>query len=96
MSYVIRYGKETKQENKIRRNRQKQWLIWTAVGVCVMAAVWVPSVNKVVRSLLVPWLNDHTVAAFESMVGRIGEGMAIPAALTEFCREIIAGAQVPV
>lgn len=96
MSYVIRYGQQTKQENMMRKVRQKQWIAWTVPVVCILIAVLVPSVNSVVNKILFPWLNDRTVAAFEAMVTQIGDGTAVSAALIGFCREIISHAWIPV
>lgn len=95
MSYVIRYGQEMKQETKIRQNRQINRILWIAAAACILAVLLVPSVNAAARGLLFPWLNDRTAAAFETMISRIGDGAAVPAALVDFCREIIGDGWIP-
>ena len=94
MSYVIRYGQETKQEISLKRHNLRQGLVWSCLGTAALVGfLWSPA-RDMVRQLLCPWLDEMTIQAFGKMINSIGDGTAVPAALVEFCREIIGNAGI--
>ena len=96
MSYSIRYGQDTKQEARMKKQSMKKWIGIVCVVAAMTAGILMPQIRELAHKLLFPWLNEATAAAFGVMVQKIGEGNAGPAAFLDFCREVIGNALVPV
>lgn len=96
MSYAIRYGQDTKQERSMKRLRNRKRMGWILVVAAMLTAVLWPHGQTLIRQLLFPCLEAGTVEAFGLMLEQIGDGAAIPVALADFCRTVIANGAVPV
>lgn len=96
MSYAIRYGQEPKQILLRKRMSWKHKFVAICIAAALLLGLMWPQGQEWMRQALFPWLNEMTVHAFSDMIQQIRYGTAIPVALTEFCREIIENAEVPV
>ena len=88
MGYRIVYGREPAQ---VRRRRKSYLRIWTAVFALVFVTavhfLW-PEGEETLRRILIP--QEQTVAAFSGMVEEIENGQDVGAAVTAFCRRVVA------
>ena len=88
MGYRIVYGREPAL---VYRRRKSRLRLWTAVFALVFVAVvhflW-PQGEEMLRRILIP--QEQTVAAFSGMVEQIENGQAVGAAVTAFCRRVVA------
>ena len=96
MSYIIQYGKKTKQELLIQRKRQSNMVGWIVIGSLLFLGLILPQGQQWLRGLFFPWVNTVTMTAFEGMLRQIESGESISVALVEFCREVISGAYTPI
>lgn len=97
MAYQINYGAPQPREYKcgIRKARVKL----AAAGVLFLLALGIrlvfPGTGQKLRELLLPGMTGETVAAFQVMVEDVRTGTSFEDAVTTFCREIIANAELP-
>ena len=88
MGYRIVYGGEPTLVQQWRKNHIR---IWTAVFALIFVATvrffW-PEGRENLRRILVP--QAQTVAAFSGMVEGIENGQGVGAAVTAFCRQVVA------
>jgi len=90
MAYRITY--EWQKEQELTGNsKQRKWFVAGMMAVTAALAVrlLMPQPEGMIRELLHPFTDGHTVTVFGEMVNRIGEGTPLPEAVTAFCREIL-------
>jgi len=95
MGYRIEYGETIISRNTlpdVRKNGTLH-LTWILAGVAVAAIVFTALGNRV-RNMLIPGDPEITIPAFSEFVDCVQEGMPFSEALTEFCLEIVNGAEI--
>ena len=94
MAYQIRYGQTmTKQPIRERKKAGKKTPALKWIALCLALLVVVFLGNSGYLDFLIPGDNAVTTAAFESMVTHVREGVTVRDAFTEFCLQILNGAQ---
>ncbi len=94
MAYQVRYGQTMIKQpirERMRAGRKTPALKWIALCLILLVAVFLG--NSGYLDFLIPGDNAVTTAAFESMVTHVREGVAVKDAFTEFCLQILNGAQ---
>ena len=96
MGYTINYGQATKHKTTIKRfdKRRSKYIVYAllAAGVCI-AAVCVGKMDWC-RELLIPGDSKVTSAAFSGFISDVQSGSSVREAFSDFCREIVVGAQL--
>ena len=95
MGYRISYGENVQkieiQEKPAGKRSNKKYFLVAAI-VAVLLAAW--SFSDRLTEYLIPGDPEITRSAMTTMVAEIGSGESVGEAVTAFCKEIIAGAQV--
>ena len=93
MSYRIVYGPEIKTPGKGKSSQRKRIIFALCIGFLIIAARST-GIDEVLLHWLIPGEPAITEAAFLGLLDRIQNGDAFSEAITVFCREILAGAQI--
>ena len=88
MSYNITYNPDLKRRYPVRRkNKYKPLNIVLILLICCVT-VYGLTRSGILR-YFIPGDPEITVAAFSTMVQRVGQGETVGNAVVEFCKEII-------
>lgn len=97
MGYQINYGGPEPGKYKHGMNKSRVKLV--AAGILLSLALGVrlviPGTGQRLREFLLPGMTEETVTAFQVMVEDMRTGTSFEDAVTAFCREIIANAELP-
>lgn len=97
MGYQINYGGPEPRKYKYRMNKSRVKLMTAGIllSLALGARLVFPGTGQKLRELLLPGMTGETVAAFQVMVEDVRTGTSFEDAVTTFCREIIANAELP-
>lgn len=95
MAYSIGYGPQRNEYVPTgKRSRFCVLLLVFFLVFLLSVQVFSPEGADLLRRMILP-VGEETVEAFSSMVRSVEEGTPVAEAVTAFCREVIALAQVP-
>ena len=96
MGYRIVYDRELEKHKQNRFRRGQVGLLTAAFFVMFILSVklfWEEGTDML-WDILLPGNEDITRSAMDQMVAQLRSGVGLKEAVTAFCREIIAGAQL--
>jgi hypothetical protein len=95
MGYQIEYRETIVRRNTMPTIRKKGMLhlVWLLGGVALAVMIYTGFGDRI-KTMLIPGDPEITIPAFSELVESVQEGIPFSDALTEFCLEIVNGAEV--